>query len=168
MFDIGDKIVYPMHGAGTIEEIEVKEILGEEAKYYIMKLPIGEMKVMVPIDNIEEIGIREIISSDKVEEVVEVLEKGQSKMPQNWNRRFRENNERIKTGDINEIAAVVRNLTLLDWERGLSTGEKKMLSSANQMLSSEIVLATDMELEEVEAMIEKAIKLGEELEEKEE
>lgn len=164
MFDIGDRIVYPMHGAGTIEDIETKEILGEETKYYMMKLPIGEMKVMVPVANVEEIGIREIISADKVDDVIEILKKGQSDMPQNWNRRFRENNERIKTGDIEELAAVVRNLTIMDWERGLSTGEKKMLSSANQMLSSEIVLATEMELEKIENMIEEAIESGSDIE----
>lgn len=162
MFDIGDKIVYPMHGAGVIENIETKEILGEKKKYFIMKMPIGEMKVMVPVDNVEEVGIRDVIDSDMVPKVIDKLSDGQSKMPQNWNRRYRQNNDRIKTGDILEIAAVVRNLMLLDMEKGLSTGEKKMLGSATQMLYSEMVLATDKSLEEVEDLVREAVKKGEE------
>ncbi len=162
MFDIGDKIVYPMHGAGVIENIETKEILGEKKKYFIMKMPIGEMKVMVPVDNVEEVGIRDVIDSDMIPKVIDKLSDGQSKMPQNWNRRYRQNNDRIKTGDILEIAAVVRNLMLLDMEKGLSTGEKKMLGSATQMLYSEMVLATDKPLEEVEELVREAVKKGEE------
>ena len=162
MFDIGDKIVYPMHGAGVIENIETKEILGEKKKYFIMKMPIGEMKVMVPVDNVEEVGIRDVIDSNMIPKVIDKLSDGQSKMPQNWNRRYRQNNDRIKTGDILEIAAVVRNLMLLDMEKGLSTGEKKMLGSATQMLYSEMVLATDKPLEEVEELVREAVKKGEE------
>lgn len=167
MFDVGDKVVYPMHGAGIIENIEEKEILGEKRKYFIMKMPIGEMKVMVPVDNVEEVGIREVIEADKVEEVMEELKVGMSKMPQNWNRRYRLNNDRIKTGDILEITAVVRNLMLLDIEKGLSTGEKKMLGSATQMLYSEMVLATDKEVDVIEREVVAAVKSGMEPEEEE-
>ncbi len=157
MFDIGDKIVYPMHGAGVIENIEIKEILGEEKKYYIMKMPIGDMKVMVPVDNVGEVGIRDVVGLDKLKEVMEVLKQDQSKMPQNWNRRYRLNNDKIKTGDILEIAEVVRNLVILDRAKGLSTGEKKMLGSATQMLYSEMVLASDKSLEEVEDLVRETI-----------
>lgn len=161
MFDIGDKVVYPMHGAGVIENIEEKEILGEKRKYFIMKMPIGEMKVMIPVDNVEEIGIRDVVEEEKLEEVMETLKEGSTKMPQNWNRRFRLNNDKIKTGDILKIAEVVKNLTLLDIEKGLSTGEKKMLNSSTQMLYSEMVLSSDMSLEEIEDKVNKAIVEGE-------
>lgn len=163
MFNIGDKIVYPMHGAGIIENIETKEILGEKRSYFIMKMPIGEMKVMVPVDNINEVGIREIISKREMEEVITILEGDRTKMPKNWNRRYRANMDKIKSGDIFEIAAVVRNLSLLDKEKGLSTGERKMLNDAKQMLLSEMVLACDLTLEETEELVAKAINTNAEL-----
>ncbi len=165
MFNIGDKVVYPMHGAGIIEGIEEKEILGEKRKYFIMRMPIGEMKVMVPVDNVEEVGVREIINDDDFKKVMSILKDDKTTMPQNWNRRYRANMERIKSGDIFEIAAVVRNLLLLDIEKGLSTGERKMLSSAKQMLLSEMVLVTDSDVESVEKMVVDAIEFDENLQE---
>lgn len=167
MFKVGEKIVYPMHGAGVIEKIEEKEILGERREYFIIKMPIGDMKVMVPVTNVEEVGVREIISEEEVAEVMEVLEGHKTKMPQNWNRRYRANMERIKTGDILEIASVVRNLTLLDNEKSLSTGERKMLSNAKQMLLSELVLVTDETMEVIEEKINLAILENEGFEEDE-
>lgn len=158
MFNIGDKIVYPMHGAGIIEGIEEKEILGEKRKYYIMRMPIGDMKVMIPVDNIEEIGIREVIKYEEVSKVIDILKGDCTKMPQNWNRRYRANMEKIKSGDIYEIAAVVRNLMLRDFEKTLSTGERKMLNNAKQMLISEIVLAGNSSEEETEKLINEAVK----------
>ncbi|NLN14249.1 MAG: CarD family transcriptional regulator [Tissierellia bacterium] len=157
MFNIGDRIVYPMHGAGIIENIEEKEILGEKRKYFIMRMPIGDMKVMVPVDNVKEVGVREIINKEEMEEVMEVLKGRRSEMPQNWNRRYRMNMDKIKSGDIFEIAAVVRNLMLLDIEKGLSTGERKMLNDAKQLLMSEMVLVCDLELEEVEKLVADAV-----------
>jgi len=136
MFDIGDKIVYPMHGAGIIEGIEEKEILGEKKKYFIMKMPMGEMKVMVPMDNIEDIGIREVISLEELEQVLAVLGDDKTKMPQNWNRRFRANMDKIKSGDIYEIANVVRNLMIRDKEKGLSTGDQTRRRVAAQFVSA--------------------------------
>ena len=168
MFNIGDKIVYPMHGAGIIEGIEEKEILGEKRKYFIMRMPIGDMKVMVPVDNVEDVGVREIINDDEFKKVMSILKEDKTSMPQNWNRRYRANMERIKSGDIFEIAAVVRNLLMLDMEKGLSTGERKMLSSAKQMLLSEMVLVTDTDIENVEKMVVEAIEFEEEVEEVEE
>ncbi len=168
MFNIGDKIVYPMHGAGIIENVEVKEILGKERSYFIMKMPIGDMKVMVPVDKIDEVGIREIINEDEMKEVITILEGDKSKMPQNWNRRFRANMDRIKSGDIFEIAAVVRNLMLLDQEKGLSTGERKMLNDAKQMLVSEMVLVCDLSIDEIEDLIVEAINTNVDSEEEEE
>ncbi|TDO84885.1 CarD family transcriptional regulator [Halanaerobium saccharolyticum] len=149
MYKIGDKVVYPNHGAGTIVGIETKTILDEKKEYYIMKLPIGEMKVMIPVDKIDKIGIRDVISEQKADEVFELLNGEKSKMSQNWNRRFRANQEKLKTGDIFEVAEVVRNLSIRDREKGLSTGEKKMLSNARQILISELVLAKDMDEESI-------------------
>ena len=153
MFDIGDKVVYPMHGAGIIVDIEKKEILGKIKDYLIMQMPIGEMKVMIPVDNVEDIGVRSIIESSQIDEVVEILKGHKTSMPDNWNRRYRLNMDRIKSGDIYEIAEVVRNLMMLDNEKGLSTGERKMLTSAKQMLLSEICLVKDLSVEEVDELV---------------
>lgn len=153
MFNIGDKVVYPMHGAGVIVDIEKKEILGEIKNYLIMKMPIGDMKVMIPVDNVVDIGVRSIIDHKAIDEVVEILKGHRTTMPDNWNRRYRMNMDRIKSGDIYEIADVVRNLMMLDKEKGLSTGERKMLTSAKQMLLSEICLVKDLNIEEVDEMV---------------
>ncbi|HEY3315088.1 MAG TPA: CarD family transcriptional regulator [Bacillota bacterium] len=152
MFNVGDKVVYPMHGAGIIEAIEEKEVLGATQRYYIMRLPIGEMKVMIPTDNVIEIGLREIITEEEVQKVFEILRAQKSKMSTNWNRRYRANMEKIKSGDVYEVAEVVRNLTLRDKEKGLSTGERKMLENARQILVSELVLAKGID-EEAALMI---------------
>ena len=156
MFKKGDKVVYPNHGAGTIERIETKEILGEEKKYYIMRLPIGDMKVMIPVDKVDEIGVREVIDAEEAENIIELLKGEKSKMSQNWNRRYRANQEKLKTGDIYEVGGVVRDLTIRDEEKGLSTGEKKMLSNARQILISELVLAKDADEEEIREIIDDA------------
>jgi CarD family transcriptional regulator len=153
MFTIGDKVVYPMHGAGTIESIEEREILGEKKQYYVMKMPIGDMKVMIPIANVDAIGLREVIDHDELETVIEILAGTRTNMSANWNRRFRANMEKIKTGNIHEVAEVVRNLTLREGEKGLSTGERKMLENAKQILISEIVLVKEIDKEEVEKII---------------
>lgn len=153
MFNIGDKIVYPMHGAGIIEAIEEKEILGKKRKYYIMRLPLGDMKVMIPIDNTDNIGLREVISEKEFAMVVDILKGERSKMSNNWNRRYRANMDKIKSGDIYEVAEVVRNLLLLDRDKGLSTGERKMLNSAKQILISEFSLVRNLNEEQAEELV---------------
>lgn len=157
MFKIGDKIVYPMHGAGVIEDLEIKEVLGERREYYILRMPIGDMKVMVPVENIEDVGVRDIISKEEIETVFSILKDKKSKMPDNWNRRYRSNLDLIKTGDINQIAEVVRNLSILDKEKGLSTGERKMLNDAKKILYSELVLASSLSVDEIEKLVDDAI-----------
>lgn len=159
MFNIGDKIVYPMHGAGTIDSIEEKSILGETQKYYIIKMP-GDVKVMVPTEKAEEIGVRNIINKEDANKVFEILEENETEMAQNWNKRYRDNMEKMKTGDVYEIADVVRNLAFKQKEKGLSTGEKKMLNNAKQILVSELVLAEHSSQEEVEKMIENKIEFS--------
>jgi CarD family transcriptional regulator len=154
MFRVGDKVVYPMHGAGVIESIEEKEILGEKKCYYIMRLPIGDMKVMVPVGNVEVVGLREVIDEAEVDKVLEVLKSRKTKMSSNWNRRYRANLEKIRSGDIYEVAEVVKNLSLRDKEKGLSTGERKMLDSAKQILLSEIVLAKGIEERQANSIID--------------
>lgn len=156
-FQVGDKVVYPMHGAGTIEAIEEKEILGEKHRYYIMRMPIGDMKVMIPMKNVEEIGVRQIIDADEVERVYDVLQGERTKMAQNWNRRYRANMEKIRSGDVFEVAEVVRNLSIRDREKGLSTGERKMLDNARQILISEMVLAQETTEQDVQATLERLL-----------
>ena len=159
MFNVGDKIVYPMHGAGVIDSIEEKNILGVKQAYYILKMP-GEVKVMVPTAKAEEIGVRSVINKDEAEKVISVLGEDETEMSQNWNKRYRDNMEKMKSGSAYEIADVVRNLAFKQKEKGLSTGEKKMLSNAKQILVSELVLAEHASQEEVEELIDNKINLS--------
>jgi CarD family transcriptional regulator len=153
MFAIGDKIVYPMHGAGIIESIEEKEILGERKQYYVMKMPIGDMKVMIPICNASCIGIREIINKKDADAVFDSLEGESYEQNSNWNKRYRENMNKIRSGNVFEVAEVVKSLILRERSKGLSTGERKMLNSAKQILISELVLAKNMSPVDVEDLI---------------
>lgn len=159
MFNVGDKIVYPMHGAGTIDAIEEKDILGEKQNYYIIKMP-GEVKVMVPISKAEDVGVRSIIGKEEAGKVLQVLEANETEMPNNWNKRYKENMDKMKSGDIYEVADVVRNLSYKQKEKGLSTGEKKMLNNAKQILVSELVLAEHASENEVENLVENKINLS--------
>lgn len=154
MFNLGDKVVYPMHGAGVIETMESKEILGEIKNYYVLKMPIGEMKLMIPVDNVNKIGLRNIIDENSVEKVYSILRQKAEINDSNWNKRYRDNMTKMKTGDIFEVAQVVRDLTYRDREKGLSTGEKKMLVSAKQMMVSEIALSTYMDAKEIQEYME--------------
>ena len=156
MFNVGDKIVYPMHGAGVIDAIEENDILGEKQAYYILKMP-GEVKVMIPTAKADEVGVRNIIDKDSADKVFGVLEKDETEMDKNWNKRYRDNMEKMKSGDIYEIADVVRNLSFKQKEKGLSTGEKKMLNNAKQILVSELVLAEHSNEDEVEQLIDNKI-----------
>ena len=156
MYNVGDKVVYPMHGAGVIDAIEEKEILGEKQSYYILKMP-GEVKVMVPTLTAEEHGIRNVIDKAEAEKVINVLEQDETEMEKNWNKRYRENMDKMKSGNIYEIADVVRNLSFKQKEKGLSTGEKKMLHNAKQILVSELVLAEHATQDEVEELVDNKI-----------
>ena len=159
MFNIGDKIVYPMHGAGVIESIEEKELAGEKQAYYILKMP-GEVKVMVPVEKAEEIGVRDIIDKETAVNVIKVFDKESVEEDPNWNRRYRENIEKMKSGDIYEIANIVRSLSFKQKEKGLSTGDKKMLLNAKQILVSELVLAEQLDKSEIEEIIDSKINLS--------
>ena len=160
MFNIGDNIVYPMHGAGTISSIEEKEVLGEKQQYYIIKMP-GEVMVMVPTAKAEAMGVRNVIDEKSANSVLQVLEKDETEMSNNWNKRYRENLDKMKTGDIYEVADAVRNLSFKQKEKGtLSTGEKKMLLNAKQILVSELVLAEHSSKEEIEKLIDNKIDMS--------
>lgn len=141
LFNVGDRVVYPMHGAGVIESIEEREILGQRQKYYVMHMPIGDMKVMIPMANVKSIGLRGIVDEETIMEVFERLRSSDEEDSGNWNRRYRANLDKMKSGDIYELAEVVRSLMLRDRDKGLSTGERKMLDNARQILISELVLA---------------------------
>lgn len=157
MFQIGDKVVHPMHGAGIVDSIVQKKVNGVMREYYVLKLPVRAMVVMVPTENCEEIGVRPIVDREQADRVLAAIPDIQVEMTQNWNRRYRENMERIKSGDLFEVARVVKGLMLRDVQKGLSTGERKMLHSAKQILISEIVLSQDASYEDVEARINTAL-----------
>ncbi|NLJ81230.1 MAG: CarD family transcriptional regulator [Firmicutes bacterium] len=154
MYNVGDNVVYPMHGAGVIKAIEEREVLGEKQKYYIMALPIGDMKVMIPMNAVEEIGLRQVINGEEVKRVYDILQEEKTAMSTNWNRRYRANMEKIKSGDIFAVAEVVKNLTIRDNKKGLSTGEKKMLGTARQILISELVIAQNSTEDEIVKVID--------------
>lgn len=162
MFHIGDKVVYPMHGAGTIESIEEKEMFGDKSEYYIIKMPMNGMKLMVPTKTATNVGVREVSDGSITEEVFKVLEKPKQEYvhENNWSKRYRANVDKIKSGDILELADVVRDLSHRHMERGLSTGEKKMLTSAKEILISELVLAQDLDHKLVDEEIEEKIKFS--------
>jgi CarD family transcriptional regulator len=144
LFEVGDKVVYPHHGAGTVVKKEEREVLGQKREYLTIKILHNDMTVQVPCDNAEKVGLRWVIDEDTVDLVVKALSGGSTEMPKNWNRRFKHNRDKMKTGDIFELAEVVRNLSLRDNEKGLSTGEKQMFVKAKKILSSELMYAKDM------------------------
>lgn len=158
MFKLGEKIVYPMHGAGVIDAIEEKEILGDKKQYYILKLAYGDMKVMIPKENTELSGLREVIDQEEANRIIAILQEPETEMSGNWNKRFRANMEKLKTGDIYEVAEVVRNLSIRDKEKGLSTGERNMLENSRQILISELVLAKDEKEDYITAMLDSFLK----------
>ena len=153
MFQIGDMIAHPMHCAGVIDSIEEKKLNGCIRKYYILKMPSGGMVVMIPTESTEQIGVRPIVDAGAADELMASICKIDVEMTSNWNRRYRENMQRIKSGDLLEVARVVKGLMTRDNEKGLSTGERKMLLSAKQILISEIVLSKKLSYEEVESQL---------------
>ena len=150
-FEIGDNVVYPHHGAGKVLRKEVKDILGDKREYLTIKILHNDMTVMVPTENAALAGLRRVIDEETVKKVLAVLQDQCSEMPKNWNRRFKHNRDKIKTGDIYELAEVVRNLAIRENEKGLSTGEKQMFTRAKKILASELMYALEMNEEEVDA-----------------
>jgi CarD family transcriptional regulator len=153
-FEVGDNVVYPHHGAGKVLKKEQKEIFGEEREYLTIKILHNDMTVMVPCENAGKAGLRRVIDEETVKKVLDVLSDDISEMPKNWNRRFKHNRDKIKTGDIYELAEVVRNLAIREAEKGLSTGEKQMFTRAKKILASELMYALEMGEEEAEAHLD--------------
>jgi CarD family transcriptional regulator len=149
-FEIGDNVVYPHHGAGKVLRKELKDVLGERREYLTIKILHNDMTVMVPTENAALAGLRRVIDEETVKKVLAVLQDECSDMPKNWNRRFKHNRDKIKTGDIYELAEVVRNLAIRESQKGLSTGEKQMYTRAKKILASELMYALEMNEEEVD------------------
>ena len=157
LFCVGDMIAHPMHGAGVIDSIEEKKMNGCTRMYYILKMPAGGMVVMIPTESSEQIGVRPIVDSEKADTLMASIAQIDAEMTSNWNRRYRENMQRLKSGDLFEVARVVKGLMIRECEKGLSTGERKMLHSAKQILISEIVLSKKITYEEVELRLNEAL-----------
>jgi CarD family transcriptional regulator len=160
LYKVGDKVVYPHHGAGTVIKREKREVLGEKREYLTIKILHNDMTVNVPAENCELVGLRKVIDEEAVKKVVKYLTSGGTEMPKNWNRRFKHNRDKMKTGDIYELAEVVRNLALRDGEKGLSTGEKQMYVKAKKILASELMYAKNMSEEEALEWLEETLTNG--------
>ena len=153
-FEVGDNVVYPHHGAGKVLKKELRKMFGDEREYLTIKILHNDMTVMVPCENAGIAGLRRVIDEETVKKVLAVLEDDVSEMPKNWNRRFKHNRDKIKTGDIYELAEVVRNLALREHEKGLSTGEKQMFTRAKKILASELMYALEKDEDEAEAYLD--------------
>ena len=153
MYRVGDKIAHPMHGAGIVEDIIEHRVDGEMRSYYVVTMTFGTMKVMVPCEVCAAIGVREIIDAQTADELIAKFVHIDVECNQNWNKRYRENMLKIKSGDLMQVASVIKSLTARDKERNLSTGERKLLSSAKQILISEIMLAKDLDCDEAERIV---------------
>ncbi|HLF69743.1 MAG TPA: CarD family transcriptional regulator [Actinomycetota bacterium] len=156
-FRVGDKVVYPHHGAAIIKSLEEKEFQGETKQYFILRLAYGDLTLMVPADNTEEVGIRDVIARDELDKVFKVLKSKECRMPANWSRRFKTHVEKLRSGDIYQVAEVVRNLSRREAEKGLSAGEKRMLTKARQILVSEVTFAANVDEAEAEKMLDKVL-----------
>jgi CarD family transcriptional regulator len=156
-FAEGDNVVYPHHGAGVVIKKESRDLMGEKRDYLTIKILHNDMTVMVPCDNAHRAGLRRVIDEEQVRRVIDVLTGEVSEMPKNWNRRFKYNREKIKTGDVYELAEVVRNLAIREWEKGLSTGEKQMYTRAKKILASEFMYALDKDEEGAEEYIDELL-----------
>jgi CarD family transcriptional regulator len=158
LFDVGDKVVYPHHGAAVVEKREKREDFGPPPReYLILRLAYADLTLMVPADNTEAVGLREVINDEEVEEVFAVLRKKEARMPTNWSRRYKNHVEKLKSGDIYQVAEVVRNLSIRDKDKGLSAGEKRMLTRARQILVSELTFAIGVSEEEAEERLDAAL-----------
>ena len=157
MFKIGDLIVHPMHGAGVIESIVKERVAGEVKEYYVFKMPMGGLLLKIPVANSEVIGVRSIISAGEADRLLTAIPDMAVENNSNWNKRYQENMLRLKSGDVYQVARVIKSLTLRECRRGLSTGERKMLHNARQILISEVALTQALEYGEVEARVDAAM-----------
>src|SRR5262247_2276192 len=157
LYKVGDKVVYPHHGAGTVVKKEKRTVLGEEREYLQIQILHNDMTVQVPTENADRVGLRKVIDETTVEQVLKALRGSGTTMPKNWNRRFKHNRDKMKTGDIFELAEVVRNLSLRDHEKGLSTGEKQMFVKAKKILASELMYAKQVDEDQAAAWLDEIL-----------
>ncbi|MDH3680849.1 MAG: CarD family transcriptional regulator [Acidimicrobiia bacterium] len=156
-FKPGDRVVYPHHGAAVVERKETKEAFGERKEYLVLRMAHGEMMLSVPVDKAEEVGMRWPISVEDVEDLFEVLKKRDVREPANWSRRFKNHQEKLKSGDVYQVAEVVRNLALRDRDKGLSAGEKSLFTKAKSVLVSELSFALDVSEDDALVKVEGAL-----------
>jgi CarD family transcriptional regulator len=153
----GDTVVHPEHGAAVIEDLRERDFLGERKKYLVLRLAYGDLTLMVPVDNTQDVGLRNVVSRSEVKKVLDVLREDESKMATNWSRRFKNNMEKLHSGDPYQVAEVVKNLSIRERSKGLSAGEKRMLAKARQILVSELVFACECQEGDAEGMIDKVL-----------
>ncbi len=156
-FKAGDRVVYPHHGAAIIEKTETKTVFGEKTDYLVLRMAHGEMMLSVPVDKAEEVGMRWPISGEDVEDLFEVLQRRDVREPSNWSRRFKNHQEKLKSGDVYQVAEVVRNLALRDREKGLSAGEKTLYNKARSVLVSELSFALDVSEDDATEKVDGAL-----------
>ncbi|MBW3562385.1 MAG: CarD family transcriptional regulator [Actinobacteria bacterium] len=156
-FSVGDTVIYPHHGAAIIEKQETRELKGEERDYFVLRLTYGDLTVHVPMDSLEECGVRSVVSKKEVEQVLDVLRQPEGKQAGNWSRRFKANYEKLRSGDIYKVAEVVRNLAIRESDKGLSTGEKQMYTRAKKILASELAVAIKKDEEKAEELVNKTL-----------
>lgn len=157
MFSVGDQVVHPMHGAGVIDGIVREKVAGVTQDYYVFKMPVGGLLLKIPIASTQAVGLRSVIPKAEAERLLSALPGLEVEQCGNWNKRYRDNLVRMKSGDLYEVARVIKCLMTRDSRRGLSTGERKMLHTARQILLSELVLAEQARYEEMEARVGRAI-----------
>jgi len=156
-FQVGETVVYPHHGAAKIEAIEQRTIKGETRMYLRLKVAQGDLTVLVPADNAEIVGVRDVVGQEGLDRVFEVLRAPHTEEPTNWSRRYKANLEKLASGDVNKVAEVVRDLWRRDQERGLSAGEKRMLAKARQILVGELALAESTDDARAETILDEAL-----------
>ncbi|CAB4996459.1 MAG: CarD family transcriptional regulator [Actinobacteria bacterium] len=156
-FKVGETVVYPHHGAATIEALEIRVIKGVDTEYLVLRVAQGDLTVRVPSDNVELVGVRDVVDAEGLEKVFEVLRQPYTEEPTNWSRRYKANLEKLASGDVIKVAEVVRDLWRRDKERGLSAGEKRMLSKARQILVSELALAEHTNEDKAEALLDEVL-----------
>lgn len=156
-YSVGDTVVYPHHGAAVIEREETRKLLGEERSYLVLRLTYGDLTIKVPADQTDEVGLRNVCDDQEIAQVISVLKLRGAKVPTNWSRRFKANNEKLKGGDILKVSEVVRDLSLREMDKGLSAGEKRMLSKARQVLVSELAASLAKEDDDAEAYLDEVL-----------
>ena len=159
-FKVGETVVYPHHGAATIEEIVNRKIKGVDTEYLVLKVNQGDLVIQVPAANVESVGVRDVVDDIGVAEVLDVLRQAEVEEPSNWSRRFKANQEKISNGDIVRVSEVVRDLSRRDANKGLSAGEKRMLMKARQILTSELALARSIDEDEAGVLLDEVLVEG--------